>query len=125
ELGDLSVGIDEEDCITLAMDRLKESVKVQDDNEEGWVDEITTLADDKHAEIKGDILPVKLALVKLHHLAFKVIHSLTAHLPARKKTPEDHKMLITIIPHDMLTHWNSLYNMIQYCIEHHTPIEAI
>jgi len=33
-------------------------------------------------------------------------------------------MPVTVIPRDVLTRWNSLNDMLRYCVEHQHPIET-
>ncbi|KIM53898.1 hypothetical protein SCLCIDRAFT_137924, partial [Scleroderma citrinum Foug A] len=61
----------------------------------------------------------------LRHLAFKIIHLSTVLLPAWKKILEELGLVITLIPCDVVTRWNSLCNMLEYCAKHQEPIEKI
>ncbi|KAF8225690.1 hypothetical protein L208DRAFT_1380540 [Tricholoma matsutake] len=53
-----------------------------DNNTNGWVDEMAVLSLAKWTEFHEEIWPVKLVLVKLRKVAFKVINSSTKLLPA-------------------------------------------
>ena len=66
ELDELSKGMDEENTVTLELDRLrKEADEYDEDNVDGWIDEVALLMDGERCELEDDILPVKLALVKV------------------------------------------------------------
>ena len=70
ELDKLADGTNVEDSVTLALDRVNQRVEDdeedgEEDNEEGWVNEVGLLMDEKCSEFEGDILPVKLAIIKV------------------------------------------------------------
>ncbi|TFY78228.1 hypothetical protein EWM64_g5785 [Hericium alpestre] len=52
------------------------------DEEEGWVDEVAELTADEKKELEKSILPVRLVLVKLRKVSYKIVHSTTKLLPA-------------------------------------------
>ncbi|KAG2744007.1 hypothetical protein P692DRAFT_20704388, partial [Suillus brevipes Sb2] len=96
------------------------------DNDEGWVDEVGDKLDpDERLALEKSILPVKLALVKLRKLAYKVIHSTTIVLPAWRKILEDLQAPITLMPRNILTCWNSTFDMLDYAIEHQEAIDTV
>ena len=70
ELAELADGMDVEDGVTIALDRANRRVEddeefSEEDNEEGWVDEVELLTNEERSEFEGEILPVKLAIVKV------------------------------------------------------------
>ncbi|KAG1843066.1 hypothetical protein C8R48DRAFT_562723, partial [Suillus tomentosus] len=95
------------------------------DNDDGWVDEVEELDPDERLMLEKSILPVKLALVKLRRLAYKVIHLTTIVLPAWHKILEDLQAPITLMPHDVSTRWNSTFDMLDYVIEHQEAVDIV
>ncbi|KAG2062595.1 hypothetical protein BDR04DRAFT_1040131, partial [Suillus decipiens] len=51
-------------------------------------------------------------------LAYKIIHSTTIVLPAWHGIQRDLLEPQTLMPHDMATQWNSMFNMLDYALEH-------
>ncbi|KAG1812698.1 hypothetical protein EV424DRAFT_1326917 [Suillus variegatus] len=95
------------------------------DNDDGWVDEVEELDPDERLTLEKSILPVKLALVKLRRLAYKVIHSTTIVLPVWHKILEDLQAPITLMPRDVSTRWNSTFDMLDYAIEHREAVDIV
>ncbi|OJT12090.1 hypothetical protein TRAPUB_11363 [Trametes pubescens] len=56
--------------------------KLLDNDDESWVDEVELLSDEERVMFEREVRPVKMALVKIQRLAFKIIHSTTKILPA-------------------------------------------
>ncbi|KIM71997.1 hypothetical protein PILCRDRAFT_82276 [Piloderma croceum F 1598] len=80
ELRDLAEGIDIED----EMMQGEWEIPGDDDNEEngdGWVDEVAALSIADHEELEVNVRPIRLVLVKLHKVAFAILHSTTLLLP--------------------------------------------
>ncbi|KAG2050835.1 hypothetical protein BDR06DRAFT_827993, partial [Suillus hirtellus] len=68
------------------------------DNEKGWVDEVNLLSGYERKQLEHGICLVKLVLVKLHKVAFKVINSTTILLPAWHEALCLLDMPVTLMP---------------------------
>ncbi|KIM58655.1 hypothetical protein SCLCIDRAFT_27926 [Scleroderma citrinum Foug A] len=53
----------------------------ENDNVEGWVDEIVLLMNAEHAVLEEQAQPLRMILIKIQKLSFKIIHSTTLLLP--------------------------------------------
>ncbi|KAG2742800.1 hypothetical protein P692DRAFT_201679365, partial [Suillus brevipes Sb2] len=122
ELADLSKDIETEEWVTAAEQGGSEELG---DNVDGLVDEVAMLTQDERENLQNSIWPVKLVLVKLHKLAFKVIHSTTKLLPAWHSILQDLCIPVTNIPHDVATRWNSTYDMLEYASRHRKAVDTL
>ena len=57
-------------------------------------------------------------------LAFKIIHSTTVLLPVWQKILQDLNQKMTYMPHDVMAHWNSMFNMLNYTLLHHDGVDG-
>ncbi|KAG9313576.1 hypothetical protein JVU11DRAFT_5905 [Chiua virens] len=96
-----------------------------DDDDSEWVDEASGLTAAEQEALEEHIQPIKLALVKLCKLAYKVIHSTTKVLPAWKEIFKQFNKGITLLPHDVVTRWNSTFDMLNYALEHRKEIDMV
>ena len=64
-------------------------------------------------------------MVQLCKLSFAVIHSTTIALPAWWCSCEMHKLTPNLIPRDVVTRWNSTYDMMQFALKYRKPIDSI
>ncbi|KAF9227250.1 hypothetical protein BS17DRAFT_645584, partial [Gyrodon lividus] len=92
---------------------------------DGFVDEIEELSNSKCQELLKSIWPIKLALVKICKLAFKLIHSTTKLLPAWHTTLEAMRMKVTNMLRDVLTWWNSTLDMLEYALNHCQAVDSM
>ncbi|THU93379.1 hypothetical protein K435DRAFT_599809, partial [Dendrothele bispora CBS 962.96] len=95
------------------------------DNVEGLVDELEEMGDLEREELEESIRPIKLVLVKLRRISFKIINSTTLLLPAWKALLREMEMAEKIIPRDVTTRWNSTYDMTSFSDEYQRPIDAM
>ncbi|KAG1718295.1 hypothetical protein EDD22DRAFT_792586 [Suillus occidentalis] len=93
------------------------------DNVDGWVDEVANLTGQEHAELHKTLRPVKLILVKLRKLAFKIVHSSTLLLPAWRALLPELELAVCIMPCDVLTRWNSTYDMLDFVVEYRQALD--
>ncbi|KAJ7210738.1 hypothetical protein GGX14DRAFT_299674, partial [Mycena pura] len=61
----------------------------------------------------------------IRRLAFAIIHSTTIALPAWRKACGTHGRPVRLIPCDVRTRWNSLYDMLVVAIEYKDVINAV
>jgi hypothetical protein len=62
---------------------------------------------------------------QLHKLSFAIIYSTTITLPAWHCACEANKVKVKLMPQDVVTHWNSTYNMMAFALVYHKPIDEI
>ena len=67
------------------------------------------------------LLPVQ----QLRKLSFAVIHSTTIALPAWRHACETHKLKSRLIPHDVVTRWNSTHDMMEFALKYRKPIDDV
>ncbi|EJD32857.1 hypothetical protein AURDEDRAFT_49515, partial [Auricularia subglabra TFB-10046 SS5] len=99
--------------------------KEDDDDLEGWVDELDELGDDEREALSQAILPVRLALVKLRKLAFKLVNSSTKLLPLWKDIVKELKRSERIMPRDVKNRWNSTFDMLDFALDYRPAIDKI
>ncbi|RDX40981.1 hypothetical protein OH76DRAFT_1306727, partial [Lentinus brumalis] len=85
---------------------------------EEWVDEVATLSEEERAEFEANVRPVKLVLVKVRKLAFKIVNSPTILMPAWRDLCRELNMPEKLIPRDVPTRWNSTYDMALATVEY-------
>ncbi|KAA1479966.1 hypothetical protein DENSPDRAFT_789743 [Dentipellis sp. KUC8613] len=95
------------------------------DDVEGWVDEREGMTEAERDELRTQVAPVKLVLVKIQKIAFKIVHSTTILLPAWKTVLTDLGQRERLIPRDVSTRWNSTYDMLVVALEHQVAIRTI
>ncbi|KAF8992805.1 hypothetical protein BDQ17DRAFT_1179942, partial [Cyathus striatus] len=89
-----------------------------DDNSNGWVDEVAALSQAERKVIESKLKPVKLMLTKVWKVTYKIIYSTTDLLPAWIACLEELGQPIKLIPRDMCTRWNSTYDLLLFLLEH-------
>ncbi|KIK95452.1 hypothetical protein PAXRUDRAFT_42709, partial [Paxillus rubicundulus Ve08.2h10] len=112
-----------EDLVTVLEQDLTDDEKNGDID--GLVDEIELLSDRECQELLKSIRPIKLALVKIRKLAFKLIHLTTKLLPAWQKILQEMRLKVTNMPHDVSTWWNSTFDMLEYGLNHREAVDGV
>ncbi|KAG1871908.1 hypothetical protein C8R48DRAFT_570036, partial [Suillus tomentosus] len=97
----------------------------ENDNIEGWVDEMEQLPACECQAVRKSIGPIRFVLVKLRKLAFKIIHSTTKLLPAWYNVLNKCKLSQRIMPRDVATRWNSTFDMLTFALEYREAIDII
>ncbi|KAF8219412.1 hypothetical protein L208DRAFT_1077599, partial [Tricholoma matsutake] len=120
---DLAGNIEQEE-LTMAQEKDDADNKTEEEDDlEGWVDEVEALTLEEQENLEDSIRPVKKMLVKLQKLAYKIVHSTMILLPAWKECLENLELPIKIMPRDISTRWNSTYNMLCFAIQYRAAIE--
>ncbi|KAG2029110.1 hypothetical protein BDR03DRAFT_881799, partial [Suillus americanus] len=125
ELLDMAGDVSDEDKVTIAENGDSDPNAEDVDDEDGWVDDINKLTPHENTTLEMNIHPIKLTLVKLHTLTFKIVHSTTLLLPAWKDTTKELGLGSRIMSHDMSTHWNSMFDMLEFAINYCKAIDAM
>ncbi|KIM50118.1 hypothetical protein SCLCIDRAFT_45630, partial [Scleroderma citrinum Foug A] len=61
----------------------------------------------------------------IHKLAFKIINSSTLLLPAWEATCKEAGLRVRRIPQDVLTCWNSSFDMVDFIVNYHVPVDTM
>ncbi|KAJ7768982.1 hypothetical protein B0H16DRAFT_1307592, partial [Mycena metata] len=61
----------------------------------------------------------------IRRFSFAIIHSTTIALPAWRKACKDHSIQSRLIPRDVRTRWNSLYDMLVVAIEYRQVVNSL
>ncbi|KAF8071972.1 hypothetical protein FPV67DRAFT_1412160, partial [Lyophyllum atratum] len=81
---------------------------LEDDDIDGWVDEVALLTKEEAEKLSESVRPVRLVLVKIRKITFKIVHSTTILLPEwRRVVAADPELTDRLIPRDVSTRWNS------------------
>ncbi|PBK66584.1 hypothetical protein ARMSODRAFT_849023, partial [Armillaria solidipes] len=120
-LNDLADGIDLKDAETRAQ---AETDSDQDkDNTDGFINELVEINAFEHEVFELEMKPVHTALVKIWKLCFKIIHSSTLLLPCWKVLLKSEEMPEKILPRDVLTRWNSTYDMLEMVLHYQVAVK--
>ncbi|KAI0653750.1 hypothetical protein C8Q70DRAFT_879145, partial [Cubamyces menziesii] len=92
---------------------------------ESWVDEVAELTLEEQEEFEREVRPVKMVLVKMRRLAFKIVHSTTLIKPAWESICNEKGLGQRLIPRDVKTRWNSTYDMLQVALEYRTALDTV
>ncbi|KAF8144688.1 hypothetical protein K438DRAFT_1631433, partial [Mycena galopus ATCC 62051] len=80
--------------------------------------------EEARAKLLQETDSVKQVITKICKLAFAIIHSTTLGLPAWRKACADHGMRARLIPRDVRTRWNSLYDMLSVAVTYKDVINS-
>jgi len=64
-------------------------------------------------------------LAQIRQLVFAIIRSTTIALPAWRRICHDHQLKVQLIPRDIVTRWNSMYDMLQFASNYRAAIDGI
>jgi len=142
ELAELETELEEEDATMIAETSGEvDGQAVENDNAEGWVDEVEALSDVERRQLQASIRPIRLAVGKvsentylrqavncleqLRKLAFKVVHSTTIVLPAWREICRDLELEPCLIPRDVSTRWNSCCDMVDVGVDYRDAVDGV
>lgn len=122
ELYTLAEGIEEEELQTRA--------ELEDDEEDDNVDDIVhewelDMDDEERKTLQADLRPIRLLLVKLRKLAYKIIHSTTIILPVWHQILKQLKLSDRIMPRDVTNRWNSTFDMLDFAIDYRKAVDKL
>jgi hypothetical protein len=107
----------------------------EDEDEDGWdeerddpddsIDELEALNEEDRAHILEETCVVRATVTKLRKLAFAIINSTTIALPAWRRICKVHKLVSKLMPRDVVTRWNSTYDLLRFSLKYCDAIDAI
>ena len=130
---------DVDDLLNLGVDDEEEDVDDEDededlpglpdiddvDNVDDGIDELDELDAAKREDIIADTAAIHETVSKLCHLTFAIIQLTTIALPAWHRYCKELKLKSCILPHDVVTHWNSTYYMLSFAVKYRSAIDAM
>ncbi|KAF5309387.1 hypothetical protein D9619_012291 [Psilocybe cf. subviscida] len=119
ELRQLASNIEAEEQMAQGVD------EAESDDEDGWVDYRDEMTEAERKKLEKCIAPMRLLLVKLRKIAFTTKRSSTLILPRWYELVAEFGLRRRKMPRDVLTRWNSTYDMLEFAIEYREVIDAI
>ena len=105
-------------------DEDKDKDSLEDDADDG-IDELDQLGEDKYDKVMANTAAVHEVVTKLCCRAFAIVWSTTIALSAWCHYFKELKLKSYILPHDIITHWNSMYYILHFMVKYHTIIDAM
>ncbi|KAF8232757.1 hypothetical protein L208DRAFT_1270462, partial [Tricholoma matsutake] len=104
----------------LTRESANEDDDLEDDNEEGWIDEQAKLSKEDQEKLNEDVQPVRLVLVKISlcKMAYAIKNSSTIILPKWYSNLNELELKSHIMPRDITTQWNSTYDMLDFALKY-------
>ncbi|KAF9565458.1 hypothetical protein CPC08DRAFT_620238, partial [Agrocybe pediades] len=100
--------------------------KKQDDNIDGWLDMRDGMSENELEEqVDENIQPIRLVLVKLCKSVFAIKNSSTLLLPQWKVILDELELVCRIMLHDVTTHWNSTFDMLNFALKYCSALNTI
>ncbi|KIL56936.1 hypothetical protein M378DRAFT_47886, partial [Amanita muscaria Koide BX008] len=124
EMRELASNIDIEE-MSSRLDEMRLGNGSTTDDTDGWVDENAFLPPGECAELDENIRPLRMILVKVRKLAYKIVNSSTILLPAWVSTLKELDLDVRRLPRDVSTRWNSTFDMLNVALEYRAGIDAI
>jgi hypothetical protein len=89
------------------------------------IDELDDLDADSREELMADAAVVRSVVSKLRQLLFSIIRSTTVALPQWRRYCNESKLTSRNFPRDVVTRWNSTFDMLSFALEYRTAIDAM
>jgi len=83
------------------------------------------LDDEQHVQILEDMHLIRSMVTKLRSLSFAIIRSTTLALPAWKKVCRQLSLKPRLIPRNVVTRWNSTYDMLRFTLKYCEAVDEI
>ncbi|TFY79033.1 hypothetical protein EWM64_g4980 [Hericium alpestre] len=100
-------------------------IEVIIEGEDDGIDELDALPTADREKLVADTAEVRTTITKIRQLSFAIIHSTTIALPAWRRMCKDLDLKPRLIPHDVVTRWNSTYDMLKFALDYRTAIDKI
>ncbi|KAI0653302.1 hypothetical protein C8Q70DRAFT_877488, partial [Cubamyces menziesii] len=91
---------------------------------EGLLDELSSMSEADRVAYLESVQPVRMVLVKLRKVAFKIVNSTTLLLPSWRKTLADLQLPDKLIPRDVRTRWNSTFDMLDMAVKYRKAVDV-
>ena len=101
-----------------------EADEMNDDPDDG-INELEELDEEERNWILEDTNVVRACVSKLRNLSFAIINSTTLALPAWLNICAKHGLKRRLMPRDVVTRWNSTFDMLQFSLKYRKAIDAI
>jgi hypothetical protein len=101
-----------------------ETDETNNDPEDG-INELDELDEEERNRILEDTKIVRACVSKLRNLSFAIINSTTLALPAWLNICAKHGLKRRLMPRDVVTRWNSTFDMLQFALKYRKAIDAI
>ena len=95
------------------------------DDPDDSIDELQTMSEEDRTRILEETCVVRTTVTKIRKLAFAIINSTTVALPAWHCLCKLHKLVSKLMPRDVVTWWNSTYDLLQFSLKYREAIDAI
>ena len=89
------------------------------------IDELGDLDADSREELMADARVVHTTISKLRQLSFSIIRSTTIALPQWRRYCNEFELKIHIFPQDVVTRWNSTFDMLSFALKYRTVIDVM
>jgi hypothetical protein len=96
-----------------------------DDAEADEVDELEALDALEKEDLLAETAAARAVVSKLRSLSYAILRSTTHLLPAWNRLCIEHNLKVRRMPRDVVTRWNSTYNMLAFMLLYRKPIDAI
>jgi hypothetical protein len=116
--GQDDLGVEDEDD---EGDNNEDIYDVDDDD----IDELDDLDPHSREELMEDAAIVRTTISKLRQLSFSIIRSTTAALPEWRRNCTKHRLTPRTFPRDVVTRWNSTYDMLSFAVKYRAAIDAM
>lgn len=124
---DLDVGGNvsgDDDCNDGEKDDQRDVLDVHDVDDDD-IDELGDLDADSREELMADATVVRTTISKLRQLSFSIIRSTTVALPQWRRYCNEFELQPRIFPRDVVTRWNSTFDMLSFALTYRTVIDAM
>jgi hypothetical protein len=95
------------------------------DNPDDNINELDALPEGDRDKILAETAAVCATVSKLRNLPFAIINSTTLALPVWRRICKTHKLKSKLIPRDVVTRWNSTYDLLVFALRYRVAIDAI
>jgi hypothetical protein len=95
------------------------------DSEDDDINELDTVDAHSRERMIEDAAAIRTTISKLREISFSVIRSPTIALPAWKRYCVKFALKSRIFPRDVVTRWNSTFDMLDFALEYRAVIDAM
>ena len=89
------------------------------------IDELDQLNASERKKLMENVGAIRTTVSKLRRLSFSIIQSPTSALPAWRRRCKEFDLKSRIFPRDVVTRWNSTFDMLSFALEYRAVIDAM